>query len=609
MRRSLLLVFLPFFVLCPLLTAGMQPSSAYAANAAIHSMNTAFEQAAKEFGTPAVLLKALCYMEGRLSNHNGAASIDGGYGCMHLTTNTRTDTLDKAATLLQVSTQQLKLDSATNIRGGAVILRNDALQLSSAHTVPTRLADWYGAVALYSGATTRSVALLYANSVYQLLNSGFNATSDTGETVTLAPQGVQANISTAAPIPTVAPGSLPQGCINDGKVDYSGAIDCIVNPAVDDCNIIPDTDACNYESSNRPTDPPLTHIVIHDIEGTALNALNIFLHPRFHFDVSVHYVVDSDGTVYQVIHEKDIAYHAGNFWYNQRSVGIEHAGFDATGFLWYNATEYLASARLVAYLLQKYDIPLDHDHIVAHVTIPSTRLVSTPNHVDPGPYWLWDYYFNLIHEQGVPFPGRSFTRNIVTLHPSTDLRPLGGNGRETPANFNYFYLYTGPSTNASLIPQEESGSDVTDETDNIEPYISYYYLAKVADAAGTGDTMYEIWYGEFDKAHSTPASQFSDAQLAWLAVPPHTAISHGLEAQSSVVVLCAPNNGMVQISGRPITGSEAVGESPSGAIFVSAYHVFEDQTNNLWYEINYNHRQSWVPASNVTVISPQNLPV
>ena len=40
----------------------------------------------------------------------------------------------------------------------------------------------------------------------------------------------------------------------------------------------------------------------------------------------------------------------------------------------------------------------------------------------------------------------------------------------------------------------------------------------------------------------------------------------------------------------------------SESVFVSAYTVIEDGTNNLWYEINYNHRQAWVPSSEVTVM-------
>jgi ABC-type dipeptide/oligopeptide/nickel transport system permease component len=38
----------------------------------------AFTQVANEFQVPASLLKAICYMEGRLSMHNGSPSIDHG---------------------------------------------------------------------------------------------------------------------------------------------------------------------------------------------------------------------------------------------------------------------------------------------------------------------------------------------------------------------------------------------------------------------------------------------------------------------------------------------------------------------------------------------------
>ncbi|HEV2663128.1 MAG TPA: N-acetylmuramoyl-L-alanine amidase, partial [Ktedonobacteraceae bacterium] len=79
----------------------------------------AFTQVANEFQVPASLLKAICYMEGRLSMHNGSPSIDHGYGCMHLLKNDRADTLDSAAKDLGVSATQLQHDIVTNIRGGA----------------------------------------------------------------------------------------------------------------------------------------------------------------------------------------------------------------------------------------------------------------------------------------------------------------------------------------------------------------------------------------------------------------------------------------------------------------------------------------------------------
>ncbi len=339
--------------------------------------------------------------------HNGSPSIDNGFGCMHLVQNPHFDTLDQAAQALRVSTAQLKTDLATNIRGGAVVLRAEALRLSPAHTLPAHLSGWYGAVAAYSAAGTRSTAFLYADTLYQVLNRGFSARADDGEAVTLAPQGVQPNRITATNVRATA--TLPAGCVQDSNVDYSSAIDCILSPSKYDCNL---TSPCNYQDSNRPTSYPLPFVLIHDIEGTAQDALTIFQNASN--AVSAHYLVDSDGTIYQVIHEKDIAYQAGNFWYNARSIGIEHAGFDATGYQWYNATEYLASAKLVAYLSKKYNIPLDHAHLVAHGTVPGPTLSTTPNHVDPGPYWLWDYYFGLINQQGVPFPGGTPNASILT---------------------------------------------------------------------------------------------------------------------------------------------------------------------------------------------------
>ena len=190
------------------------------------NVNQAFDQASQESGVPVAILQALCYMEGHLSNHGGTPSIDGGYGCMHLIKNNspasvartargdlgigtnmvkggQTDDLGKAAKALGVTTDQLKTDMATNIRGGAAVLRDYALQLSSDHTLPGSLADWYGAVAAYSHATTQNTAHMYADAVYKLINDGFSGTTDTGETVTLAPQQMQPNVTTATKVQTL----------------------------------------------------------------------------------------------------------------------------------------------------------------------------------------------------------------------------------------------------------------------------------------------------------------------------------------------------------------------------------------------------------------------
>src|SRR5438105_7295798 len=142
-----------------LLISATAPGASSPAYAVGTSAGGAFAQASAETGVPAPLLQALCYLEGRLSNHGGTPSIDGGFGCMHLVQNRRADTLDQAATDLGVTVQPLKMDMPTNIRGGAAVLRDEALALSPSHALPTTLSGWYGAVAAYSHASTRSTAL------------------------------------------------------------------------------------------------------------------------------------------------------------------------------------------------------------------------------------------------------------------------------------------------------------------------------------------------------------------------------------------------------------------------------------------------------------------
>lgn len=86
-------------------------------------------------------------------------------------------------------------------------------------------------------------------------------------------------------------------------------------------------DTANYTASDRPSQRhPVDLVVIHVTQTTFDKALTIFQNPKKH--VSAHYVVrSSDGRVAQCVRETDIAWHAGNWEYNTRSVGIEHEGW------------------------------------------------------------------------------------------------------------------------------------------------------------------------------------------------------------------------------------------------------------------------------------------
>lgn len=592
------------------------------------SLEQIFAQASQEFDVPTGLLKTLCYMEGNLSMHNGSPSSDNGFGCMHLVKNDHADTLDAAASLLHVSTNQLKNDMKTNIRGGAAILRKDVLQLSPNHTLPSNLGGWYGAIAAYSNATTRQSAEMYADEAFTILNQGFTAPSNTGEIVSLKPQKVSPDKKTADALHmhTV----LPRGCVNDGNTDYPGAIDCLLDPDTYDCNSVANTVPCTYEEANRPGDLPVNFIVIHDVQGPLPFAFSVFHDPTSL--VSIHYIVNTDGTVYQMVPEKDVAYHAGNYWYNQRSIGIEHTSFQESGFTWYSAGEYLGSAKLTAYLAQKYAVPLDHDHIVSHGTIPPPTLKNSPNHLDPGPYWQWDYYFSLIHQQGVAYPTKTYNQNVISIHPQINFAPFTPNGTAYSSDNIFSYLYNGPGTKYPLIPSSAPITTNRDVTNNIEPDLSYYYQDKVPDTAGSGMMLYHIWYGEHDnitppsintvasasnntslldnplmpligassdKPVITSENWFANAKEVWLAVP-ENAVKEG---SGTPVEITSAQNSDLPVYGMPINNNYyIIGNAPQGAIFVSGFTQTDPATNALWYEINYNHRQAWVPASEIKIL-------
>ncbi|MFJ5265996.1 N-acetylmuramoyl-L-alanine amidase [Streptomyces sp. NPDC088387] len=146
--------------------------------------------------------------------------------------------------------------------------------------------------------------------------------------------------------------------------------------------------ASNLTSAARPGDHPLDFVVIHMTQTRYSNCLAVFQEQNRH--VSAHYLVRSaDGHVAQCVRESDIAWHAGNWEYNTRSIGIEHEGWvDRIGY--FTDAMYESSARLTAAICTRYGIPRDRAHIIAHYEVPGT------DHTDPGPLWDWTRYMRLV---------------------------------------------------------------------------------------------------------------------------------------------------------------------------------------------------------------------
>ncbi|MEU7897983.1 N-acetylmuramoyl-L-alanine amidase [Nonomuraea sp. NPDC049152] len=331
-------------------------------------LGAAFDKAAAAQDVPRDLLAAIAYAETHLDGHNGEPSASGGYGVMHLVSNPTTHTLEKAAELTGLPAEKLRADTEANILGGAAVLRSIADGLGLDESARKEEGRWYEAVAKYGNASSPELARLYADAVYELLGLGFKAKG-----LRVAPREVTADRGVYA-------GARDLNAKDANALAAAG-------PDYPNASWVP-ASSSNYTVSSRPSSYAIDRVVIHVTQGSYAGSISWFQNPSA--QVSAHYVIrSSDGAITQMVREKDVAWHAGNWSYNTRSVGIEHEGFvnDAS---WFTDAMYRASAALTRNICDKYGIPKDRSHIIGHVEVPGST------HTDPGPHWNWNTYMSYV---------------------------------------------------------------------------------------------------------------------------------------------------------------------------------------------------------------------
>ncbi|MCA2185947.1 golvesin C-terminal-like domain-containing protein [Nonomuraea cavernae] len=342
----------------------------------------AFDRAAAEHDVPRDLLVALGYAETHLDGHEGKPSASNGYGLMHLVSNPTSHTLEKAAELTKLPVAELRSDDEANILGGAAVLRAYADELGLDEAARKDAGRWYQAVAKYGNASSPELARLYADAVYELLGLGLEARG-----VTVKAQEVTAD-----------------------RGAYAKARDLNAQAEVQSTDYPPAAwvaaSSSNYTVSSRESSYAIDRVVIHVTQGSYAGTISWFQNPSA--QVSAHYVIkSSNGAVTQMVRDKDVAWHAGNWNYNTRSIGIEHEGFvsDAS---WFTDAMYRASAALTRYMCDKYGIPKDRTHIIGHNQVPGAT------HTDPGSHWNWTTYMNYVTGGGTTPPTWTTTIDNAT---------------------------------------------------------------------------------------------------------------------------------------------------------------------------------------------------
>lgn len=617
-----------------------------------------FEAAADQYGVPAELLLAVSYNLSRWENHQGRPSVSGGYGLMHLTLPTSNDedrrgdparpmktpsttplnSLSEAVMLTGIDPEVIKANDQENIKAGAALFAKYAKE-SNGGQLPSSINDWYAATMRLSGATDASLARDFADSVYKTVEQGASHITTDGQKLVISPLTVSPNKAQGS-----GDAGLPESLSHKGGTESNTQPEC---PRTIVCKFAParyaqnnpvnPADYGNYDVTNRPRDMKIKYIVIHDTEGSYQSAISWFQDPRSY--VAAHYVIrSSDGEVTQMVKNKDTGWHAGNWYMNMHSIGVEHEGYAEEGATWYTDAMYRSSAKLVRYLAEKYDIPLDRQHIVAHeqyhgLTPARAKLM----HNDPGPYWDWDYYMSLLrygdgkrsdssnrnnrnaygwNHHGRPNAVR-ITPNFATNKPVVS-QCVSGVCTDLPSqSANFVYLRTEPRSDAPLVTDVGLHPDGGPGTTDIDDGSARAIHGQTFVVADKQEDWLAVWFGG-QKAWFYSPSSWRDRT----ATPAYVKRVTPKAGKTSIPIYGRPvpeprayKNGVPPLTPVPLQYTVPAGQSYVAYDMKAAndyMHILTfDRSSpgdgtlvigeDRYIPIEYNHRQAFVKASDVDV--------
>jgi uncharacterized protein (TIGR03382 family) len=304
-----------------------------------------FTRVSADTGVPADVLAAVSWNETRFHFASPAPDSHAFETGLMALTETGPRDLHRGALLAGVSEAAVRTDVEASIRAGAALLREQMID-----------GDITTALRAYGGDG-------FAFAIDKALAHGIDGRDDAGRTLVVAARSA----NHPPGFSTVTQGLGYPGA--EWQPAYSG----------------------NYQTASRGlTD--IKSIIIHDTEGSYAGTLSWFKNPDA--NVSAHYVVrSSDGHIAQMVDEKNIAWHVA--CYNTNTVGIEHEGYASKPDQWFTEAMYAESAKLTAYLADKYMIEKSHGPIQGHGEAPDCS-----DHTDPGPGWKWDHYIDLVRTGG-----------------------------------------------------------------------------------------------------------------------------------------------------------------------------------------------------------------
>jgi N-acetyl-anhydromuramyl-L-alanine amidase AmpD len=385
-RRLSLPLSLSFGIACTLLlscAASEEPVSTPSAEA------LAFADAAAEQGVPEALLLAIAAVEGGLgmpAYRDVAKAVELPAAGPLMLRRGQLDTLALAASLSGESEWTLRKDTDLALRASARVIAHVGKSFGAQ---PVSLESYARAIEEFSGYADDEHREEYMHRVYAMLAAGGSFEGRDGTRMHLLPHAIRPELT----------------------MDLSGKLSVLAGAEYPGALYFPiPASKVGSKLTVGRAGNKVQHVVIHDTEGGWDASVATLQNDS---GKSVHYIIDVNGRVGQFVSEADTAYHAGNIYYNMRSVGIEHIGYATKP---YATAEYAASAKLVKHLASKYGVLLDRAHIIGHDQIPNANQIpigsppcsDAPNvctsssnyggaagHSDPG-VWEWARLMYLI---------------------------------------------------------------------------------------------------------------------------------------------------------------------------------------------------------------------
>jgi len=286
---------------------------------------------------------------------------------------------------------------------------------------------------------------------------------------------------------------------------------------------------------------------------------------------------------------------------------------------------YKSSATLVRWLAQKYNIPLDRNHIIGHDNAPTpTQDRLAAQHWDPGPFWNWGHYMDLVRgnvaaaEVPAIAPANA---TIITIDPKFNSNKMSlQDCSSTPGTCttlpnqgtSIIYLHTAPNQNSPLLNDRTlhpNGDPGTMEVSDWSASASAGEQYVVADHQGN---WLAIWFGGQKGWFFNPANK----PVAYYSTAPTITPKAG---QASIPVYGRPvpeasayPSGVTPLQVVPLNYTIPAGQAYTAlgglsndyyydlTVNYSAPHdheIFVGKTK--YYQIMYNHRLAYVMASDV----------